>query len=131
MNTPGFIPANLKAARLLLGYSQLELAQAVGMQQKDISLHENKETKTLIPVRYILFLASKGIDLNTLFRAGEVRLLSSSDRLNLGADPEAPYNAMRRATATERKLKGSMPNQLSPEQWAKLLRLLEKEDLNS
>ncbi len=75
MNIPEFIPERLKEARHLLGYSQGDLAKAVQMQQKDISLHENKTTKTLIPVRYLLFLHSQGIDLNSLFDEGmEVRL---------------------------------------------------------
>ena len=75
MNNELFIPEKLKKARVLLRLSQSELAEAVAMQQKDISLHENKSTKTLIPVRYLLFLYSKGIDINTLFDATtEVRL---------------------------------------------------------
>ncbi|MEO8589426.1 MAG: helix-turn-helix transcriptional regulator [Flavobacteriales bacterium] len=76
MNTPEFIPENLKAARLLLGLSQAELSDLSGVQQKDISLHENKTTKTLIPVRYMLVLVEKGIDLNSLFTKGPVRMLT-------------------------------------------------------
>lgn len=119
MNTPGFIRDNLKAARLLLGLSQIDLARACGMQQKDVSLHENKDTKKLIPVRYILFLYSKGIDLNSIFRPGEVRMLSSMERASLAAEPQAPYQKLRQATETERKLRHSAVP-LSPDE----LRLL-------
>lgn len=67
MNIPEFIPGRLKDARLLLGFSQSDLAKQVQMQQKDISLHENRTTKALIPIRYLLFLYAHGIDLNSLF----------------------------------------------------------------
>lgn len=128
MNTPGFIPENLKAARLLLELSQAELARLCGMQQKDISLHESKDTKRLIPVRYILVLASKGIDLNTLFRPGTVRLLDKMELLNMAAEPQAPYHRLRKAIEPERRLRASVPKHLSAEQWEKLLRLLAKEE---
>lgn len=74
MNIEMFIPDRLKEARALLGLSQAELAKAVSMQQKDISLHENKTTKVLIPVRYLSFLHTQGIDLNSLFGNGPVQL---------------------------------------------------------
>ncbi|HRF80158.1 MAG TPA: hypothetical protein PL070_08725 [Flavobacteriales bacterium] len=74
MNRLLFIPQQLKAARSRLGLSQQEMAALADMQQKDISLHENKTTKTLIPVRYMLALYEKGIDLNSLFEPGEIRM---------------------------------------------------------
>lgn len=74
MNRLLFIPQQLKAARALLGLSQLEMATLASMQQKDISLHENKTTKTLIPLRYMLVLWEKGVDLNSLFEDGAVRM---------------------------------------------------------
>lgn len=130
MNTPAFIPEQLQQARLLLGLSQTELARLCGMQQKDISLHETKDTKRLIPVRYILFLASKGVDLNTLFRPGEVRLLSRGEQLAMAAEPPAAYVRLKAATATERKLSESQRalQQLTPQRMELLLRLLEREE---
>lgn len=100
MNTPEFIPENLKAARLLLKLSQAELGEAAGMNQKDISLHETKTTKTLIPLRYILALLERGIDINSLFRRGAVRMLPRADQ------PSVAQLGMERATALERRLHG-------------------------
>ena len=128
MNTPGFIPENLKAARLLLGLSQIETARRSGMQQKDISLHETKTTKELIPVRYILFLVSQGVDLNSLFREGPVRLLSKEER----AKPSPTFEKLHKGNALQREMEHATRlktrlDELNPQQWNALLRLLEKE----
>ena len=99
MNIPEFIPENLRQARLLLKLSQTELAALAGMSQKDISLHESKTSKRLIPVRYILALVSKGVDLNSLFREGAVRLLTRDEQL------ESPMlRKLEKATRVERQL---------------------------
>lgn len=70
-------PRRLKEARLALGLSQAEMARFVGMQQKDISLHESKTSKSLIPLRYLAFLQSRGIDLNSIFEPGPIRMIGS------------------------------------------------------
>lgn len=69
-------PEKLKRARDLLGLTQSQAAQDSRVKQPHISDMEKNE-KALIPKRYIDFLYSRGIDLNTLFdTSDEVRLRS-------------------------------------------------------
>lgn len=136
MNKLAFIPANLKAARLLLGLSQGEMGAAAGMSQKDISLHEKEDsTKKLIPARYILALVERGIDMNTLFREGEVRKLSRAEQLSIAAEPSAPYGKLMKATEKQQKMENAaalrdrlMEQLLDGDKVRRLIRLLDEEE---
>ena len=126
MNSLEFIPARLKEARLLLGLTQGELGALVHMQQKDLSLHENKTTKTLIPLRYMLVLHQKGIDLNSLMDEGPVRMRTAySARVEQLHAAAAPPPKLQAATAAKEKLLSKL---LTPERIAALIRLAEKEE---
>ncbi|TGE20643.1 helix-turn-helix domain-containing protein [Hymenobacter aquaticus] len=61
-----WIPAKLRAIRQEFHLTQLEMAQASGLSQRDISQLENGR-KEGIPKEYIQFLHSRGVDLNWLF----------------------------------------------------------------
>lgn len=81
-----FLPEKLKQVRTLLGLNQTQMADAVGMKQKDVSQLENGERK-FIPNEVIRFMYESGIDLNSVFdpvakvRKAETGLLvTSSDR---------------------------------------------------
>lgn len=56
----------LKIIRELLGYSQAEIAQKTGINQKDISLLEGGKKK-FIPMEYIHFLYNENIDINSVY----------------------------------------------------------------
>ncbi|WP_240911297.1 helix-turn-helix domain-containing protein [Yeosuana marina] len=56
----------IKKAREMLGLSQSDFAESVGVTQKDVSLLESGNKK-FIPNKYIDFLIDKGFDLNTIF----------------------------------------------------------------
>jgi transcriptional regulator with XRE-family HTH domain len=61
-----WIPAKLRTIRQEFKMTQLELAQASGLSQRDISQLENGRKEGL-PKEYIQFLHTRGVDLNWLF----------------------------------------------------------------
>ena len=61
-----YLFSNLKYARQKLGLSQGAAAHGAGLEQRDISLIENGKAK-FIATSYIIFLQSRGVDLNTIF----------------------------------------------------------------
>ncbi|MCB2379965.1 helix-turn-helix domain-containing protein [Hymenobacter sp. BT635] len=61
-----WIPAKLRTIRQEFKMTQLELAQASGLSQRDISQLENGRKEGL-PKEFIQFLHSRGVDLNWLF----------------------------------------------------------------
>lgn len=58
--------ARLRQARELLGLSQLQLGEACGLTQRDISRLENNKCE-FVPTSLIQYLNGAGIDLNSLF----------------------------------------------------------------
>ena len=58
----------LKAVRLELNLNQKEAAEASGLSQEVISRIENGKTANT-PIKYLLFLAEKGADMNFLFNS--------------------------------------------------------------
>ena len=56
----------IKNARKLLKLSQSQLAEAIGMAQKDVSNIENG-SRQYIPIQYISFLQERGIDIRSLY----------------------------------------------------------------
>lgn len=74
------LPAKLKRARELLDLSQTQAAIDSQVKQPHLSDME-KNDKGLIPKRYIDFLFSRGIDLNSLF----------DDRVEVRLRPEEPH----------------------------------------
>lgn len=73
MNTSLSLPDRLKQARGLLNLTQSQAAEQSGVHQPHISDMEKNEKK-LIPIRYFTFLHERGIDVNSLFEEGPVRL---------------------------------------------------------
>jgi phage repressor protein C with HTH and peptisase S24 domain len=77
---------NLKDARLFLGLSQTQVSAESGVSQATISKIESGKAE-FIPTEYILYLKSKGIDLNWLYSDLELPIDS-----NLKAQPNAQEN---------------------------------------
>jgi len=72
----------LKQARLILQLTQNELSKLVEMSQKDVSLLE-KGKREFIPIRYIRFLLSKKIDINSLFEDNqEIKMIETNKNEN-------------------------------------------------
>ncbi|UOQ73456.1 helix-turn-helix domain-containing protein [Hymenobacter cellulosilyticus] len=61
-----WIPAKLRTIRQEFNMTQLEIAQASGLSQRDISQLENGRKEGL-PKEFIHFLHTRGVDLNWLF----------------------------------------------------------------
>ena len=80
-----WIPAKLRTIRQEFNMTQLELAQASGLSQRDISQLENGRKEGL-PKEFIQFLHSRGVDLNWLF-----------------TDPSAEFPAAAATSATLKK----------------------------
>ncbi|KAB8156150.1 helix-turn-helix domain-containing protein [Kordia sp. TARA_039_SRF] len=77
----------IKQARKLLNMSQVEAAQASGLQQNVISDIERGK-KVFIPTDYLSFLQNKGIDINSLFN-NDVPVHFKNDAV---LNPKNPFN---------------------------------------
>ncbi|RYU77811.1 helix-turn-helix domain-containing protein [Hymenobacter persicinus] len=114
-----WIPAKIRLIRQQFQMTQLELAQASGLSQRDISQLENGR-KEGVPKEFIRFLHTRGVDLNWLFTdpAEEVgqalapakgytaaepgaALLVEEERVGYGASPKkaAPVAELRMVDA--------------------------------
>jgi transcriptional regulator with XRE-family HTH domain len=72
------IKHNLRKARVLLGFSQSQVAELSGVSQTDISRIETG-TRKFIPVEYFAFLASHGIDMNLIFSDEDIQFFNHSN----------------------------------------------------
>ncbi|PJJ48431.1 helix-turn-helix domain-containing protein [Hymenobacter chitinivorans] len=102
-----WIPAKLRTIRQEFNMTQLELAQASGLSQRDISQLENGRKEGL-PKEFIHFLHNRGVDLNWLFtdpEAAEVtttvaggkpkKYLTQEPSVALAAEEPAGYGLSR------------------------------------
>ncbi|XOD67303.1 MAG: helix-turn-helix domain-containing protein [Flavobacteriales bacterium Tduv] len=72
----------IKQVRKVLKMSQKELAETIGVSQKDVSLLENGK-KEFIPRKYFEYFLSQGIDLNSLFYEDtDVRFIEKMSKVN-------------------------------------------------
>lgn len=72
----------IKQVRKVLKMSQKELANAIGVSQKDISLLENGK-KEFIPRKYFEYFLYRGIDLNSLFyESTDIRFIEKISEAN-------------------------------------------------
>ncbi len=80
----------IKNARKELGFTQTDLAKALGLSQNDVSKLESGRKK-FIPNKYILFLMEKGYDINSIF----------NDKLPLRKLPkDSPYTNVGQGNAS-------------------------------